>query len=414
MSEPVPEPQRGGRPDERLTPSPAETLASLLAAPGGDRAVLAQALGRLLPGADPATVSVEPLGHGLGSPATAGLYRVRGARPGGRAWSLFCKVLQHPRHWSGFAALPPDQRAHFADTFPWRSEVELWDPVVQASLPGGLRSPALHGLVDLGDDRLAVWQEDVPTAAVTHDLAWFERAAHLLGRWNARSCAEEVLAVSPHPPGYAMRMYAEQAVPVRGLAPLADDELWSHPWLAPHEALRVRLRGLGVRIPALLDRLDDFVPTLPHGDASPQNLLSPADDAAGLVAIDLAFRAPGPVGADLGQLAVGLVHAGAMPAGELPGVAAAIVPAYASGLAAEGRGDVPEDDVREAFTLSALLRSGFDGFLYDLLPRRGPGHAADRHAFDERIRLAGHLVELARASAAADSEPTGTRGTMAR
>lgn len=398
------------------TPSPGVTLADLLAVPAGDAAAVSAGLERLLPGADARTARVLPLEHGPASPATAGLYRVGAPGPEG-AWSLFCKVLRHPRHWPGLAAMPPWVATEFAAEFPWCSELELWDPAVQASLPEGLRSPVLHGVVDLGDDRLAVWQEDVATAAEAHhDLAWFERAARLLGRWNARSTTPDVLAVPRHPPGHGLRRYVVGAVAVRGLGPLGDDALWAHPWLAPHGGLRDRLRRLATRLPALLDRLDGFVQALPHGDASPQNLLVPAADPAGLVAIDLAFRCAAPLGSDLGQLVVGLVHAGELPAADLPELAEAVVAAYAEGLAAEGMAGVPPPEVREAFAIVALVRSGFDGFLYDLLGHGLPDDGPERHAFDERVRVADFLAGLATdaSGVAGDSEPAGTRGTMAR
>ena len=53
---------------------------------------------------------------------------------------------------------------------------------------------------------------------------------------------------------------------------------------------------------------------MPHGDASPQNLLVPASAPDRFVAIDVGMRTPHAIGFDLGQLLVGLVHAGVVPA----------------------------------------------------------------------------------------------------
>lgn len=351
--------------------------------------LVGEALGRRL---DPSATVVQDVPHALGSPATGGVHRVRGTDAAGVPWSLFCKVLHHVRHWSGLHQMPPPVAEHFAATFPWRSELELWDPRVQPSLPHGLRSPALHRLVELPDDRVAVWQEDVAERPLVWDDAAYARAAYLLGRWNARSTTPEVLAVSPLPPGFALRMYAEQAVPMRGLAPLADAGLWSHPWLAGDRDVADALRALGDRIPEMLDHLDTFTQALPHGDASPQNLLVPADDPDGLVAIDVSFRSPHALGFDLGQLLVGLVHADVVPASRLPGITAAVLPAYVDGLAAEG---VHESTaaVREAFATSVLLRSGFDGFLYGELDGAREGDPPSA-AFTQRLALARFLVGL--------------------
>ncbi len=148
--------------------------------------------------------------------------------------------------------------------------------------------------------------------------------------------------------------------------PLADDGLWAHPWLADHGDLRADLLALAPDIPAMLDRMDTFVQCVPHGDASPQNLLVPADDPETFVVIDISFRTPHALGFDLGQLLVGLTHAGVMPAARMPEVAAAIVPAYLDGVHEEGVVD-QDEQARDAFATGVLLRSGFDGFLYELL-----------------------------------------------
>ena len=112
----------------------------------------------------------------------------------------------------------------------------------------------------------------------------------------------------------------------------------------------------------MLDRLDGYVQTIPHGDASPQNLLVPVDDPETFVVIDVSFRTPHALGFDLGQLLVGLTHAGLVPASRLPEIAADDRPGLPRGLAEEGLTG-QDDAVRDAFATSVLLRSGFDGFL---------------------------------------------------
>jgi len=335
---------------------------------------------------------LEPPGEGTlaefpyayGSPATGGLFRLSG-----EGWSWFCKVLHHVRHWPGLVELPPQARDHFAASFPWRTELELWDDVYASRMPDGFRPPELHGIVDLGDDRLAVWMEDVQEAPPSCDLEQYSRSAHLLGRWNARCAEPEALAACEFPPGFALRMYAEQAVAFRGLLPLEDDRLWAHPWLADHAGLRADLRRLGPRIPSMLDRLDGYVQAVPHGDASPQNLLVPADAPDTFVVIDPSFRTPHALGFDLGQLLVGLTHAGQVPAAMLPDIAARIVPAYLDGLAAEGVTGL-DDEVCDAFATSVMLRSGFDGLLLETIGSEEPGA---RHAFDERLAMTRFLLD---------------------
>ncbi len=341
----------------------------------------ARLLGELVP---PGPATLETFPYSLGSPATGGLYRLQGD-----GWSWFCKVLHHLRHWPGLAFIPPDMAAEFSAAYPWRSELELWDDAYASRLPEGFRTPVLHGVVDLGDDRVAVWMEDVAQAPTDCGPDLFARAARLLGRWNARCADPALVAANGYEPGFALKMYARQAVLVRGLIPLEDDGLWSHPWLAGHAQLRDDLRRLGRDIPAMLDRLDGYVQTIPHGDASPQNLLVPVDDPETFVVIDVSFRTPHALGFDLGQLLVGLTHAGLVPASRLPEIAATIVPPYLAGLAEEGLTG-QDDAVRDAFATCVLLRSGFDGFLLDLL---GSERAEDRHAFDERLVMSRFLVD---------------------
>ena len=343
------------------------------------------------------SVRVVTVPYESGSPATGSLQRVAGVTTAGRSWSFFVKLLHHPRHWPALAMMPPEFAAAFTADFPWRDELRLWDPRIQASLPAGLRSPTLVAAVELPDDQVAVWTEDVQTDPyASWDLTRFAEAAYLLGRWNARSTAAEVLSVVPFAPGHALRLYAERSVPARGLAPLADDTLWQHPWLAPHQDLRLRLLTLGDRIPQFLDTLDALPQCLPHGDASPQNLLIPRSDpneTADLVVIDVSFGAPHAVGFDLGQLLVGLVHASELPASTMPAVAEIIVPAYVEGAAAEGL-DLPTDTVFTGFALSALLRSGFDALRLELLDSPVDDDASAL-AFAERVALERALVDLA-------------------
>jgi hypothetical protein len=343
---------------------------------------LDQLLGDLAPPDDDGVLETFP--YSFGSPATGGLFRLQGTD-----WSWFCKVLHHVRHWPGLAQMPPDVAEEFSATFPWRSELELWDDVYASRMPEGFRPPELYGIVDLGDDRLAVWMEDVPQVPPSCELDLFERAARLLGRWNARCAEPEALAACSLPAGYGLRMYAERAVAFRGLMPLTDDGLWSHPWLAGHGDLRADLRTLGPQIPGMLDRLDGYVQAIPHGDASPQNLLVPVDAPETFVVIDPSFRSPHPLGFDLGQLLIGLTHAGLVQAAMLPDIAERIVPAYLAGLAMEGVTGL-DDEVRDGFVTSVMLRSGFDGLLLETIGSEVDGA---RQAFDERLAMTRFLVD---------------------
>ena len=305
--------------------------------------VVAVALGRPVTLAGFGTV---PVAYQPGSPATGALLRVAGTTGDGEPWSLFLKVLHHPRHWPRIGDVPAEIRQQFLDQFPWRGELVAWEPGFADRLPAGMRLPRLYRLAELGDDRVAVWMEDVRVLDGAWDPPRFARAAHALGGLAARRADPELLAACGLPVGWGLRSYNSSRVQLLGLPMLERDEVWAHPLLAGAVDGRLRddLRALGARVPELLDRMDGLPQALPHGDASPQNLLVPADAPDTFVAIDVSFQAPQAVGFDLGQLLVGLTHAGELPAAALPAIHHRLVLAFTAGLRAAG-GRATADEV---------------------------------------------------------------------
>lgn len=336
--------------------------------------------------------SVELLGVGydVGSPATGGLLRVRGVDADDEPWSFFVKILQHVRHWPLLPMLPAGFAEQFAAEFPWRGELDAWESDFADRLPDEMRLPILHRLVDLGDDRLAMWMEDVVQSEAPWTLDRYARAARMLGRLAAAGSTDAALAACPLATGFAMRMWAERALPMRGFAPLADDELWATPNLADHADLRADLIELSRAVPALLDTLDALPQAMPHGDASPQNLLVPADEPDTFVVIDISFQSPLPLGYDLGQLLVGLIHAGMQAAIQLPAVHLVILDAYLAGLEDEGLA-ADRATVELGYVGSLLIRSGFTSLPYERLadPHIGP-------SFAERVALTRFIAEHAK------------------
>ena len=352
--------------------------------------VVSTALGRpvRLAGFQTAAVDYDP-----GSPATGALLRVSGTTADGERWRLFLKVLHHPRHWARIGQLPQAVRQQFLDQFPWRGELVAWEPGFADRLPAGLRLPRLYRLADLGDDRLAVWMEDVRTLDDAWDQARFARAARALGGLAARRSDPALLAASALPPGAGLRYYVKSRVELASVPILDQDEVWVHPLLAgaADPWLRDDLRTLGARVPELLERLDSLPQALPHGDASPQNLLVPADDPDGFVAIDVSFQTPHAVGFDLGQLLVGLVHAGQLPAAILPEIHPALAPAFTEGLHAAG-GRASLDQVAFGYVASLLVRAGFTSLPFERLGEPPTPELAA--IFRERAALTRFIVDL--------------------
>jgi hypothetical protein len=337
------------------------------------------------------TVTAEREPYDAGSPATGALVRLRGTTIDGQLWSVFVKVLQSPRHWPHLDRVPPPGREEFIQIFPWRAELSAWDPDFVAALPPGLRVPRLYRLVELGDDRLAVWMEDVSVDVTPWPTARFAEAARLLGTLAGNRRDPALLAASPTPPGFGLRKYVDG--PVRSaLAAIADPSTWQHQALAAHRQMQAELLAAAERLPAIIDHLDALPQSIPHGDASPQNLLVPADDPSSFVAIDVAFQGPHVVGFDLAQLLVGLVHAGHMPATRLPEVHSVLVPAFHEGMKA-GRLPVEFDDIERGYLATLVARAGFTSLPLRELDTTTPA------IINERIALTRFILDRTRESA---------------
>src|ERR1700722_19725203 len=365
----------------------AEDLFRLAALPPADLRALAETVsGTLMP--DP-QVSAKPLGYDWGSPVTAGLWRVevtspdRGGAPG---CTFFVKLVRHTRLSPGLRWLPDDAaRAEFTDFYPWHYELDIHQSGIGSVLPDGMRTPQLHHVRRPDSDHMSLWWEFVHERADAWTLADYRLAARLLGQLAARrrtgaqvNEALPAVARNAHNGGSALRFYASQLVFGRMLPVLQSGQVWQHPVL--QEALRLAgdqqlpadMIALGARLPQVLDMLDDLPQTYAHGDASPQNLLLPADEPGTIVVIDWGFGTLLPVGFDLGQLLVGLAHAGQTDPAAIPAIDAEIFPAYLAGLAAEDY-KVDPAQVRAGYLGSLAARSALCAIPFEALENAVPG-----------------------------------------
>lgn len=335
---------------------------------------------------------VEPLDYAYGSPTTAGLFRVRGTAAVGGAevpWSLFVKLVRAYRHWPFFDLLPPDLRDRAFSGGQWRYETDVYECGLGSGLPEGLRLPGLYRVKDLGDDRLALVLEDVLTVATPWDFARFSRAAELLGQLAARlTCSDGLPASALRVPGEVTALYYTGRVIPVVLPALAVDAIWTHPLLAADPDLRRDLFELARRVPTMLDTLVGLPQLMMHGDASPQNLLVPVDEPDSFVAIDWTLGGIAAVGDDLGQLLVGLAHAGDLDVAQLSGLREVLVRGYTSGLAREGL-CVHEADVRYGMDGGLVVRSAFTA-----LPVERLHESMTSEFVADRVRLTRYLVDL--------------------
>lgn len=378
------------------------------AAPAAERLT---AIGRAAAGRDDVSVrsvSYTEVGYPTQTIATEALVRARLelATPDGTRLEarVFVKELRSAEHWPMLGVVPPDLRADFLEGFPWRLEIAAYSGPLRGQLPPGMRLPALYAVEELGPGRAAMWMEDVrQPAGVQWNAARFARAAYLLGRMSGRRRYGEVGPILQagarfSAPNYALRYLTEGRVKNVFLPAIVGDAMWTHATVAAALArvddseLIADLRGWGTRVDGLLEYCDTLPMAYAHGDASPQNLLVPAEDPDGFVAIDFGLDCPLPVGHDLGQLLVGLCHAGSLPADRLPEISSVILAAHAEGLAEEGHG-ATVDQIRGGYLAGLVLRSVFSAIPLETLAAPPSDELVELWA--QRLRMTRALVELA-------------------
>jgi hypothetical protein len=350
------------------------------------------------PGAVPEAVRVEPVDYPIGTPSTESLNRVFGTS-GGVAWSCFVKKFQSVRHWPMIDRLPAEFRPLFIHNLPWQLEIAVHRSDIAALLPDGMRLPATYRIEVYDDDRATLWMENVTQAAGPWPIERFERAAYLLGRLSARRQPHLVEPFLPREhvttPGVGLRFYSEGRVLRTALPALADPQTWRHPLLSAavcnlgDHGLRDDLLALGEQVPAVLDALEALPQTYQHGDASPQNLLVPHDSPDEFVVIDWGFDCPQAVGFDLGQLLIGLAHAGELSPEALPVVHKVILRSFQEGLAVEGM-QVSEDEVLYGYLGSLLVRAAFTALPLELFGKSDASLAL----FEQRVQLTRAMLDL--------------------
>ncbi len=366
--------------------------------------VVARALG--CSSVDLRSVQVDVVDYPIGSIATGALLRCRGTAADElgvvRDWSVFVKQLQSARVWPLLHVIPDHLRQRWIDEFPWRIEIEaqLSAPLARV-LPAGMRKPELYELVEIDADHAALWLEDVDVTDEPWTIDRFARAARLLGTIAGRRPlgSDSALGDPVHAstPNASMQEYVSGRL-LHGLLPLLSrDDCWSHPALvaelsvAGEASMRSGLLDAADRLDGWLALMETLPQTLVHGDASPQNLLVPRSDPETFVVIDWGFNSPHCVGFDVGQLLIGLVHPGLMPASDLAAVADAILPAYTDGLLSTGFEATPAQ-VRAGFVSSLLVRSLFSALPLEELG--APDSPGLRSRLRQRLGLTRYLLDL--------------------
>ena len=355
--------------------------------------------------------TLTPIAYDWGSPATAGLWRadVRSqGQSGPPACTFFVKLVRDVRLWPGLRFFPDEaSRADFAAYYPWHFELDIHLAGIDSVMPAGMRTPALYYAETVDNDHVVLWWEFITERSGSWQLPDYRLAARLLGQLAARrregaeiNKALPDITRTAHSGGSALRYYTRRRVQEGFLPALQADQVWSHPVMraaldrVDDPALPSELLTLGAQLPRILDMLDALPRTYAHGDASPQNLLLPADEPDTIAVIDWGFGTLLPVGFDLGQLLVGLASAGQSDPLELAAIDAEIFPAYLDGLAAEDY-KVEPAQVRAGYVGGLAARSALCALPLEQLGGSDPDGEIEA-LMTVRLRLTRVLVDMAR------------------
>jgi hypothetical protein len=355
--------------------------------------------------------TLTPIAYDAGSPATAGLWRadVRSqGQSGPPACMFFVKLMRDVRLWPGLRFFPDEaSRADFAAYYPWHFELDIHLAGIDSVMPAGMRTPVLYHAKSVDTDHKALWWEFIIERSDPWQLGDYRRAARLLGQLAARrregaeiNKALPDIARTAHSGGSALRYYASRRVQEGFLPALEAEQVWSDPVMqaaldrVADPALPSELVSLGAQLPLILDMLDALPKTYAHGDASPQNLLLPANEPDTVVVIDWGFGTLLPIGFDLGQLLVGLAGAGQCDPSELAAIDAEIFPAYLEGLVAEDY-KVEASQVRAGYIGGLAARSALCALPLEQLGSPDPDGEIEA-LMTTRLRLTRVLVDMAR------------------
>jgi len=267
-------------------------------------------------------LAAEPLRHGLGNAATAGIWRVRG--PAGTA---ILKVARRPAGHEPARAFPTsDEPDHWNY---WRREALAYQTGLAATAyaDAGIAAPELLAAVARADGGIELWVSDVTGAA-----GW-DWPVPRLGRFACELGASQARWAGRVPglPWLSRRWLAQYLAEGPPRVTQVADADWDHPGLAAvwPAGLRQRLRRLHADHGRLLARVAGAERTLCHLDVWPANLI---DSGGTSVLLDWSFTGDGAVGEDIANLIIDSCTDGLMDVALLPEIAASATDGYLRGL----------------------------------------------------------------------------------
>src|ERR1700712_2695461 len=253
-------------------------------------------------GADPAdtvvvTSRVEEVAYDIPAITTAGRFWVSGTAEVAGAETRFRLFVKHIQSWSRhpfFQLVPLAYQEVAALSVPWRTEASVYRSDLPDRLPVGLSMPRALGVFDIDDESNAVWLEEVPAVARECDLERYSHAARLMGRFATSSRVIDASDVIGH--DMTIHTYYEGRLSMQVLPMLRDDGVWKHPLVSGpfDDDLHRRLLEAAEQAGTHADELASMTHVASHGDACPNNLLTPYGTDE-LVLIDFGFFGPEPI-----------------------------------------------------------------------------------------------------------------------
>jgi hypothetical protein len=293
--------------------------------------------------------NVERIVGELLNPVSIGLYRVGGnGRAGGEtvSWSAILKVIQSPANVGESNLGEGEDQTHWNY---WKRELFVYRSGFLDSLPDGLVAPRCYATQELAGEVACLWLEDV---ADVYGDAWplerYALAARHLGRLNG-------LYASTRPLPDYLWLGQRRLHQWRDLFPQWRTIPWEHPLIRARypKGEIANLRRMLLESEDFLVRLDRLPQTLCHGDTYPTNFKTRGmggDEQT--VALDWALAHVGPLGYDLGGLALG-AYLNLADRG-LTEVDAALFDGFMAGLRDSGC-QAEEQRVRFGYAASAAL-----------------------------------------------------------
>jgi hypothetical protein len=284
-----------------------------------------------------------------------------------KSWSLILKIVHPEEQFSD----PEGYRY-------WEREIQAYQSGLFDSLPGHFSAPKLYQICEKPERSIWIFMEDIQDEFIRPwTLEQYNKAAHLLGKFNGAYLAGRSLPQKPWLCKQWLLKYVEHATPMI--------ELIQHN--PAHPLIKSLLPGISLPLtlsfwdvyPKLIKIINSLPQTFCHQDAFTRNLFFRKGQ---LVAIDWGYVGIAPIGAELAPLVGTASNLSGFPSEQLDELDQACFNSYLEGIKEAGGNPDPQQ-VRLGFTLTMGLRYVLGGVVGETLPFLL--HEETKHFFAESL-----------------------------